>query len=284
LLYEPGNLFTVRILVYYITLIFFAAACNNKIVEKPVWINYKTLLSVPADSLIFKTKEKNWEASILSFTQPIPLKINYTDSGFILTQKTKYGVIEGPAQIVISKGKHHFYYPADLLNKEWSVITDKDYRSPKTVNPDSSLKQQRIIHTVDHWRNLLYTKQKLQYFFEEEITLSPKAGTFRAIANEPLSAYYIQAGSCVSINVKSSYNKEKEIFTVTAGPLKDKYNNTVADGTLVSFIYNDGEQTHRMEAALLDGVAIVFIPSIKKKFSLFAKVNETISNTIILTP
>ena len=242
------------------------------------------MLSIPADSLIFKAKGKNWKASILSFTQPVPLIINYTESGFILSQKTNYGMIEGPAQLVISNGKHHFYYPVNLLNKEWSVTTNKDYRSPKTVNPDSSLNQQRIIHTIDHWRNLLYTKQKLQYFFEEEITLSPKAGSFRAIANEPLTAYYVQAGSCVSINVKSTYNKEKEMFTVTAGPLKDKYNNTVADGTLVAFIYHDGEQTHRMEAVLLDGVANVFIPSTNKKYSLHAKVNETISNTISLTP
>jgi hypothetical protein len=260
------------------------AACNNKAVEKPAWINSTSLLSIPADSLIFKAKERNWEAGILSFTQPIPLKISYTDSGFILTQKTKYGAIEGPAQIVVSNGKRHFYYPVNLLNKEWSVITDKDYRSPKTVNPDSGLKQQRIIHTVDHWRNLLYTKQKLTYFLEQEITLSPKAGTYRAIANEPLTAYYVQPGSCIRINIKSVYNKEKELFTVTAGPLTDKYNNIVADGTLVSFIYSDSAQTWRMEAALLDGMATVYIPAAGKKYRLQAKVNETISNTITLMP
>jgi hypothetical protein len=269
---------------FYIILIFSLAACNNKAVEKPIWLNNTTLLSIPADSLIFKANGKTWEAAILSFTQPVPLIINYTDSGFILSQNTNYGVMEGPAQIVILNGKHHFYYPVNLLNKEWSVITDREYRSPKTVNPDSGLNQQRIIHSIDHWRNLLYTKQKLQYFFEEEITLSPKAGTYRAIANEPLSAYYVQAGSCVSISIKSTFNKERELFIVTAGPLKDKYNNTVADGTLVAFIYHDGEQTHRMEASLLDGVATVFIPSTNKKYSLYAKVNETISNRITLTP
>lgn len=273
-----------KIQLHYIILLFSLAACNNKAVEKPVWINSTSLLSIPADSLIFKAKEKNWEAAILTFTQPIPLKIIYTDSGFILSQKTKFGTIEGPAQIVVANGNRHFYYPVNLLNKEWSVITDKDYRSPKTVNPDSGLKQQRIIHTIDRWRNLLYTKQTPQYFVEEEITLSPKAGTYRAIANEPLTAYYVLAGSCVSINVKSTYNKEKELFTVTAGPLKDKYNNTVADGTLVAFIYTDEEQTWRMEAALLDGVATVFIPATSKKYTLHAKVNETISNTITLIP
>jgi len=242
------------------------------------------MLSMPADSLVFKAKGKNWKASILSFTQPIPLSVNYSDSGFILYQRTMYGITEGPAQIVVSNDNQQFYYQVNLLNKERSAITNKDYRSPKTVNPDSSLQQQQIIHTIDNWRNLLYTKQKLQYFFEEEITLSPKAGTFRTIADEPLSSYYVLAGSCVSINVKSTYNKEKEIFTVTAGPLNDKYNNTVADGTLVAFIYSDEEQTYRMETALLDGVATVFIPSNNKKYSLKAKVNETISNSILLIP
>lgn len=270
-----------RVFLLHIILLLFITACKNKTVSKPIWINNTTLLSIPADSLIFKAKEKNWKASLQCFTQPISSQLHYTDSGFVIQVVNKEGIIEGPAQLILNYGRQYFYYDVMLVNKQ-IISTKKDYRSPKTVNPDSSLQQQRIIHQIDKNRNIVSGDGN--YFKEEIITLSPKDGTYRAIENEPLSAYYVQAGSCVSINVKSSYNKERELFSVTAGPLKDKFNNTVADGTLVAFIYSDGTQTHRMEASLLDGVATVFIPSSGKKNSLYAKVNETISNTINLTP
>jgi len=270
-----------RKLLLHIILLFSLAACKNKTVEKPVWLNESATVQMPDALLQFSSTDKNWKATLQSFTQPIPLQLNYHDSGFIIQLLNYEGVTEGKAQLILNNGKQYFYYDVLLVNEKKSS-TKKDYRSPKTVNPDSSLQQQRILHQIDANRNILSISNN--YFSEEEITLSPKAGTFRAIADEPLSSYYVLAGSCVNINVKSTYNKEKEIFTVTAGPLKDKYNNTVADGTLVAFIYNDEEHSYRMETALLDGVATVFIPSANKKYSLYAKVNETISNTISLTP
>jgi hypothetical protein len=270
-----------RNLFLHIILLFSLAACKNKAIEKPVWLNESATVQMPDAILQFSSTEKKWKATLQSFTQPIPLQLNYHDSGFVIRLLNQEGVTEGKAQIILDNSKQYFYYDVLLVNKQTSS-TKKDYRSPKTVNPDSSLQQQRILHQIDANRNIISINNN--YFFEEEITLSPKAGSFRAIANEPMTAYYVQAGSCVSIIVKSTYNKEKEMFTVTTGPLKDKYNNTVADGTLVAFIYHDGEQTHRMEAVLLDGVANVFIPSTNKKYLLYAKVNETISNTISLTP
>lgn len=270
-----------RTFLLHIILWLLVTACNNKAVEKPVWLNETATIQMPDVLLQFSSADKKWNATLQSFTQPIPLQLNYHDSGFIIQLLNYEGVTEGKAQLILTNGKQYFYYDVLLVNEQISS-TKKDYRSPKTVNPDSSLQQQRILHQIDVNRNIISINSK--FFNEEEIILSPKAGTFRAIANEPLSAYYVQAGSCVNIHVKSTYNKEKEIFIVTAGPLKDKYNNTVADGTLVAFMYSDDEQTYRMEAALLDGVATVFIPASKRNYSLFAKVNETISNKITLTP
>lgn len=270
-----------RSFFFYIILYFSLAACNNNAIEKPTWLNESSTLEIPDGSLQFSSTYKNWNATLQCFTQSIPLLLIYKNSGFVIQVLNKEGVIEGPAKLILHHGNQYFYYDVMLVNNQIIGIK-KDYRSPKTVNPDSSLQQQRILHEIDKNRNIILADGS--YFKEEIITLSPKAGTYRAIANEPLSAYYVQAGSCVNIKIKSTYNKEKEKFTVTTEPMKDKYNNKVADGTLVTFIYSDGEQTNRMEASLLDGVATVFIPSSKIKYSLYAKVNETISNTITLMP
>lgn len=265
----------------YIILLFSLAACNKKDAEKPTWLNVSAVVQLPAASLQFTSSHRNWKARLQSFIQPIPLRLQYHDSGFVIHLQNKQGIVEGPAQIIIENGQHYYYYDVFLVNEQ-TATTKKDYRSPKTVNPDSSLLQQRILHVINVNRNLLVRNN--HYFTEEEITLAPKAGTFRAIDSEPLSAYYVQAGSCAGITLKSTYNKEKELFTVTTGTLKDNYNNIVADGTLVAFLFSDDKQTYRMEAALRDGVATVYIPSARKKYILIATVNQTVSNTLILKP
>jgi len=266
----------------HIILILSLAACKNKLVEKPVLLNKETIVFVPRDSFSFQSKEKNWEAVLVSFIQPVPLQINFTTNGFTLRLQNKYGITEGPAYIILSKNNRQFIYNVNLHNESFGSITDKDYRSPKTVNPDSSLVLHRMIHSIDEWRNLIYTNQSLQYFKEELLSLSPVAGTSRAQEDKPITAFYVQPGSATTINVNAVYNKDERVFEATAGPLKDKHNNTVANGTIVAFIYTDGQNHYRMEAALQNGTAIVKIPATGKSYSLYAKVNETISSTIQL--
>jgi hypothetical protein len=117
------------------------------------------------------------------------------------------------------------------------------------------------------------------------VNLAPKTGVYRAVAKEPLSSFYVLAGSCTSIPVKAEYKKDMEAYYVTAGPLKDKDNNIVANGTMVAFIYADTKQTYRMEAPLLDGYVSVIIPSATgTQYTLRAKINETISSQINLIP
>lgn len=266
----------------HIILILSLAACKNKLVEKPVLLNKETIVLMPHVSFSFQSKEKNWEAVLVSFMQPVPLQINYTTNGFILRLQNKYGITEGPAHIILSNNNQQFIYEVNLHNIASGIITDKDYRSPKTVNPDSSLVLHRMIHSIDEWRNLIYTHQSLQYFKEELLSLSPAAGTFRAQEEKPITAFYVQPGSATTINVNAVYNKDENLFEVTAGPLKDKHKNIVANGTIVAFIYTDGQNHYRMEGALQNGTAVVKIPATGKSYSLYAKVNDTFSSTIQL--
>lgn len=260
-------------------------ACGKHAAKKPVCTNSSGSFSFPNDTLFFTAEGKNWHAVLHSFTQPVPMQVQYTRNGFTITAQQPYGITEGPAALIISRGKQQFYYSLYLRNNNTGAVSEKDYRSPKTVNPDSALLQQRMVHQIDEWRNLMPLQNREEYFFEENVRVPPVTGAYRAQPEKAISAYYVQPGSAVSVNVKAVYKKTENVFEVTAGPLKDKYNNTVANGTMVTFLYGNGEQSFRTETALLNGYATVFIPAEKNTtYRLTARVNETNSPTIQLVP
>ena len=268
-----------------IVLAIFFCGCNNTQVLQPVWIKKADTLTLTNTLVNFKSVDKSWSAILITFVQPIKMVVQYNDTGFSAKPERSYGILEGPAQICLSKENHHFFYPVYLKNKDSLSYSYKDYRLPKTVNPDSSLIQQRMIHTIDEYRNLVFIPGKKQYFFEEKIALSPKTATIRAISKESLSSFYILPGSVVNIPLKVVYNKMDLAYIATVGPLKDKYNNTVADGTKVNFIYTIDSMTYRREVSLLNGFANLSLPSDKLiAINMQAIINDTYSNNVKLKP
>ena len=264
----------------YIVFCVMLASCNT-VVQKPEWINKKELNIYQNLNLSFKTSSQNWTATLLTFTQPIPLNCTQNKEQLIVSANTLNGITEGPAKLCLSNGKQQFYYEFTLQNKDNVPITLKDYRSPKTVNPDSSLQHQRMVHSIDQYRNIVEILGYKNYFFEEEIALSPKTVVIQAIPNQPLTAFYVQPGSVVNISLTYKYIESIKSYAVTAGPLKDKYNNLVADGTKLTFIYNDAAQTYSREVSLLKGYASTNILA-TNSYTLQAKVNDTNSATINL--
>jgi hypothetical protein len=255
-------------MVLYIVVLMLLTSCNNKNINKPVWLNASDTVFIPAGGLHFKADGKNWQASFLTTTQPVSLKIIETEKGFTLC---------------LSHEGKYFYYAVTFINNLPAVVTSKDYRSPKTVNPDSGLLQQRIIHDIDKWCNLSVLKKYGTYFFEQQLTLPPQTAIYRAIEKEPLTSYYIQAGSCNAIPVKAAYDKLRNSYLITAGPLKDKHNNTVANGTVVAFIYTDKTVTNRTEAVLIDGYAVTEIEGNNQNpYFLKARINDVVSEEIKL--
>lgn len=274
-----------RLFILYTVGCILLAACQNPQVQKPEWVNAVDTLSIPAENMVFRAQGKNWEAVLLTFSQPVPLEVAYTDSGLVITQANKSGITEGPAHLVLKYRDQSFIYPVLVLNKNRGAISKKDYRSPKTVNPDSSQAQQSLLHAIDPWCNLVRTPNHPQYFKEFMLGLTPKAGTFRAIQNEALTAFYVQPGSCTSIPLQAQYYKEEHVYKVMAGPLQDAWGNTVANGTLVKFMYKGLHTTWQMESVLQNGYASVRIPAGKGELlSLVAAVQQTQSSTIILKP
>ena len=100
-----------RTVFIHISFLLLLVSCNNHLAEKPVWTNETAILSFPDFALTFKSDQKNWNASLLTFTQPVPLTIQYNDTGFTVLTNRKAGITEGNAMICISKGKQYFYYP-----------------------------------------------------------------------------------------------------------------------------------------------------------------------------
>ena len=257
-------------------------ACKEQL-DKPVWVNEQSQVYAPSDSLHFNCKGKEWKAVLAGFIQPIELKTLPTINGITIVFARNSGIIEGPAQLILSKGDQSFVYDFNLLNTSDSNITEKDYRSPKTVNPDSSLNQQRIVFEYDQWHNLVQNKNTSEFFSEQMIDLSTKAGTYHAQKNKPLSAFYVQAGSAVAISVNATYLSKDRSFKVIAGPLRDRYNNIVANGTLVLFKYEDGTKTTIREIVSLNGYAIDKIKAdVEMEYLFTANIHNTYSKPIIL--
>ncbi len=269
----------------HIILLTLLVSCREVTPEKPVWLNPAPELAVTDLQLQFRCSGKNWKAVLLNFTQPVPLSVRHNDTGITISAVHKKGVTEGPAQLCLSTGDHYFFYPVHLRNSKPVLVSKKDYRSPKTVNPDSSLYQQKIIHDIDEYRNLAPLKNYPGYFAEEEILLPPQAGTSRAIKAEPLSSFYVQPGSCTAIPISAVYIAATKSFSITAGPLQDKYGNTAANGTRVAFSFTDGQTSSRMEAAVWNGYSTISIPSTgNTRCSIKAMINQTVSKTLNLIP
>ena len=272
------------IYVCFIGLLLFTA-CGPQSVEQPVWLNRTEVLSLPGTPMQFDGTTGNWQACLLSFSQPIPLSVQNTATGFMATLDAPGGVLEGPAQLCVWLNDQRFYYPVTIRNRVTPAVSQRDYRSPKTVNPDSSLVQQAIREAIDPYRNLVPIRDTATYFGEENRALAPKVGTYRAISHEAISSYYVQPGSCTQIPIQATYRTETNSYFVKAGPLADKHANTVADGTHIDFIYTGGTDTYRMEATVLNGHATVLIPANEQQqYQLTARIYNTVSRTINLIP
>jgi hypothetical protein len=257
--------------------------CANR-QEKPIWLNPQSPIEYPTYSFRFKSKDTNWYATLISFTQPISLIVKYEKNGFSLHTPSQSGIIEGPAQLCLSYKENFYYYPVKIVNRIDSMRHLVDFRSPKTVNSDSSLNHQSIIYFNDRFQNLKRLEDSSSFFLEKEITLDPKAKTYRAIENIPLTSYYVQAGSCASIPLGYLIDNTKNQLQIKAGPLYDRYKNLVAEGSLIRFVISDSTRTYQMESLVHDGYAEAKMPFIQNRtYSLYAYTNNVKSQNIIIS-
>ncbi|GHB79692.1 hypothetical protein GCM10007390_37270 [Persicitalea jodogahamensis] len=259
-------------------------ACSQVPIEKPVLVSKSEIVSIPADTLSFNTSHSEWEAMLYTHIQPLKMRTHQANGRLmVFLLPGQGGILEGPARLELATGNRHFYYPVTVRNSVVKTGSMKDYRSPKTVNPDSALAQQRIVHIIDPARNLLELPGK-GYFLEQELTLDPTVAVYRANADKPLTAYYVEPGSCVNVPVQAGYKKGNNSFEVVVGPLIDRHGNTVADGTLVTLTLRSGGKVWHLEENLQNGLVSRTLPAQKFiGFDVQANVQDRFSKTLKLS-
>ena len=268
----------------HISLLLVIGACTQSPVEKPKISSKSETFSLPADTLYFHTSHAEWVAILYTHIQPLKLRTHYASGRLMVYLLPEQGgIIEGPARVALAHEDQVYYYPVTVRNSSQEPGSKKDYRSPKTVNPDSALVQQQIVHVIGPSRNLI----KLPgagYFREQELTLDPTVAVYRADAGRPLTAYYVEPGSCVNVPVRAGFKKGINSFEVVVGPLLDTYGNTVADGTLVTLTLKSGDTVWHLEDNLQDGKVSHTLPASKfAGFDIQASVQDRFSKTLKLT-
>jgi hypothetical protein len=268
------------ILTYIICLLIFS--CKQKEIKKPIWVNNSKSVYTSADTFIFITNGKKWEANLVSFIQPLPITSKFSNDSLFIQLNPSKGVVEGLAQLCLQNGKATHVYHFYLQNESKSITKLKDYRSPKTVNPDSGLLQHRIKHVIDENRNIV-SGENGSLFFEDKLQFSPIVKTYRAIANEPLTAHYVQAGSATSIPIVALYNENLKQYEIKVGVIYDANQNIIADGTNITFEYSNASTKGIANATTLNGIAKILLPFTKNSgYNLVAKIHQTKSVTIKL--
>jgi hypothetical protein len=201
------------------------------------------------------------EAWVSGPVQSFPFSAKKLGGIWSLRADVKSGVVEGPATLVVRSGPHQLTKQVWMANSAAGKGTLAVYFTPKTINLDSAQDVHRMEHQPDRWRNLLpLDSGRHKYFDERLLELGTRAGTYRGVADRPLTSYYVHAGSCRDIPVRHRFNDTTGRVIITAGPLTDDWNNEQAGGTLVVFALRQAGKVWRYESRLLDAYASVSVP------------------------
>ncbi|WP_343561433.1 hypothetical protein [Sphingobacterium sp.] len=243
---------------YYKLLILLFLSCKEE--EKmPHWPLNTNELVLPAKGITFDWNPKEQCRAILySFSQPMELPTSMINGQLLIDLKNIIGVTEGPAELVLL-GQDAYHFPLRLKNKGPEQLLTKTFYSPRTFDPDSSLIQQRLYVKVDQHRNL-HPFSSTEYFKEMNYLLPTQAGTYCPEQNNPMSCYYINPGACAAIPFRIRRESDS-LIQVEAGPLVDRYNNVIANGTLAQFILNEGKNISIGEVLVQKGYAKIKYPN-----------------------
>lgn len=236
----------------------FLLGCQKDPVTKPILKNPNATYVVNQDKLLFEAEVSEWQAWVSTPVQVVYPQVTQQDKHLSISINPKNGVIEGPAFLTLQSGADQFVYPIYLKNPETNSQL-VDLRSPKTVNTDSSMIQQQILYSYDFSGNLSVLDGG-SYFKENTIGLTPKTGTFKGMTPTTESSFYIDPGTVSEIPLSFTQDDNSGTVTLKAGPLVDRYNNEVADGTLVLFLLEKDDQRKKIEAVVKDAYSLLTLP------------------------
>lgn len=246
-----------RILFLFVLGIFLFG-CQKEQTKKPVLLNPQAEVVVNQDSLLFDIEGENWKAWVNTPVQVIYPQMDQNKDQLIIHITPKEGVIEGPAFLTLQLDEQQFSYPISLKNPKAKGQL-QDLRSPKTVNTDSSMVQQQILYAIDLSGNLSELEEG-GYFIENYLELTPKSGTFKGLTSSPVSSFYVDPGTVKEIPLTYSLDSYNQTVSIKVGPLLDRFNNSVSNGTLVTFFLEKEGEQKRIEAVVQDSYSQLTIP------------------------
>ncbi|MEN2281457.1 hypothetical protein AAGF08_04905 [Algoriphagus sp. SE2] len=255
--------------------------CQKGQVKKPIILNPQSEIVVNQDSLLFEVEGVNWTAWVNTPVQVIYPQLTRINNQITLRINPSEGVIEGQAFLTLQRDENQFIYPISLKNQEAKGQL-QDLRSPKTVNTDSSMIQQQVLYAFDHSGNLSELEEGV-FFKENYLELFPNAGTFQGLTSTAVSSFYVDPGTVKEIPLTYSLNKYNQTVEIKAGPLKDRYNNSVSNGTLAIFFLEKGKEQKRIETVVQDSYCQLTMPlSEVENGSLKVKIAQVYSLSLII--
>ena len=271
--------------------------CRQHLPEPPVILYLPDeLFAGRPDSVVLGVKGEtaDWQFFLLSDRQPISLTAYLKGHTWVIPLSFARDFYQGPASLCCAHGNRRFFYPL-LFVADTALarhIVKKEYRSPKTVNPDSSFWQESICFDLDISRNILPWPRRHKdmitpYFYSDSIRLSPVARTIVVQPPLNISAVYVQPGSADQLSVRGVFDKERHCFFISADNIRDSYGNLIADGTSVCFLYTsegpvqEDSLLHQVEAPVWRGSARTKLEGNDvKKINIYARIGDIRSRII----
>lgn len=267
----------------YIALLALLISCQKKEVKAPEWLNPGEEWGAEFPALEFSVEEVEWQAWLQTPLQPITLKIESREGKLSLSLPEKNLWIEGQAILILSHKDKQFHFPLFLKKRE-SESELVDLRSPKTVNTDSSLVQQQMLHLLDQAGNLDFLDSG-QLFKENYLSISPQSGTYSSNSGTPLSSFYVDSGTPVSISLNQRMDLAGQKIILETGILKDSFGNSIPDGTLISFNLKKGNKIWILEVFTQRGSGYLELERAEfEGASVRANIAQVFSQTLILQP
>ena len=241
---------------YFILIPFLFMTCFQEHTIKPKLLNTSFILRPYKDAIHFRLPYKSWKIEVYGSVQPIPFVISHIDDLVTIVPKYSLSIPTSFLHVVLSTGNNFYVFRFQYQN-HLQTVSNRKYRSPKSINTDSVLLQYSLEHTISTNRNIIYRPINDSYFEEKALMIDPLAGTFTEDVNDPRSSYYVQPGSPAEITLTYSYDSTNGFYRILTNSLVDLFGNKVANGTSINYYVKNRKYYKIYEQITIDGVSSI---------------------------
>ncbi len=243
---------------YFILTPFLFMTCFQEQLIKPKLLNTSFILRPYRDTIYFRSPYKAWNIEVYGSVQPISFIYSHLDDVLTIVPKYCLSIPASFIHVVLSTGNHFYIFRFQFQNN-FQTVSNRKYRSPKSINTDSALIQYSLEHTISSNRNIIYRPIHDSYFEEKALMIDPLAGTFTEDVNDPRSSFYVQPGSPSEIKLSYYYDSTNGYYRILTNSLVDIFGNTIANGTAITFYVKNRKHYKIYEQVIIGGVSSIVV-------------------------